>query len=83
MFFTKVKRVLRSGLTNFWRNGFVSLASLVVMFITLFMIASLIFMSAILKFSLQEIKDKVDINVYFTSQAFELGYLEAPRANNP
>lgn len=71
MYITKIKRVLRTGLTNLWRNGFVSLSSLVVMFITLFMISSLIFTSAILKFSLQEIKDKVDINVYFTSQAGE------------
>lgn len=63
--------MFRAGLTNFWRNGFVSLSSLVVMFITLFMITSLIFMGAILKFSLQEIKDKVDINVYFTSRASE------------
>lgn len=71
MFIIKIKRVFRSGVTNFWRNGFVSLSSLVVMFITLFMISSLIFMSAILKFSLQEIKNKVDINVYFTSNAAE------------
>ena len=71
MFITKVKRVFRAGLTNFWRNGFVSLSSLVVMFIALFIITSLIFMSAILNFSLQEIKDKVDINVYFTSNAGE------------
>lgn len=71
MFFTKLKRTFRSGLTNFWRNGFVSLSSLVVMFITLFMISSLIFMSAILNFSLQEIKDKVDIKVYFTTKASE------------
>lgn len=71
MYITKIKRVFRSGLTNFWRNGFVSLSSLVVMFITLFMISSLIFMSAVLKFSLEEIKDKVDINVYFVTNATE------------
>lgn len=71
MIFTKIKRIFRSGLTNFWRNGFVSLSSLVVMFITLFMISSLIFMSAILKYSLNEIKDKVDISVYFTSKTTE------------
>jgi cell division transport system permease protein len=75
MFFIKVKRVLRAGLTNFWRNGFVSLSSLVVMFITLFMISSLIFMSAVLKFSLEEIKNKVDINVYFTTKATEADIL--------
>ena len=71
MFLTKIKRVFRAGLTNFWRNGFVSLSSLVVMFIALFIIISLIFMSAIMKFSLESIKDKVDINVYFTTNAGE------------
>ena len=71
MFLTKVKRVLRAGLTNFWRNGFVSLSSLVVMFITLFMITSLIFMSAILRYSLSEITNKVDIDVYFTTNTSE------------
>ncbi len=71
MFILKIKRVFRAGVTSFWRNGFVSLSSLVVMFITLFMISSLIFMSAILQFSLNEIKDKVDINVYFTLDAKE------------
>jgi cell division transport system permease protein len=67
----KIKRVFRAGLTSFWRNGFVSLSSLVVMFIALFIISSLIFTSAILRFSLQEIKDKVDINVYMTTKASE------------
>lgn len=71
MFITKIKRVFRAGLTNFWRNGFVSLSSLVMMFIALFIITSLIFMSAIMKFSLESIKDKVDINVYFTTNASE------------
>ncbi len=71
MFLTKVKRVLRAGVTNFWRNGFVSLSSMVVMFITLFMITSLIFLSAVLKYSLEEIKNKVDIDVYFVSNASE------------
>jgi cell division transport system permease protein len=75
MFLTKIKRVFRAGVTSFWRNGFVSLSSLVVMFITLFMITSLIFTSAILKFSLQEIKNKVDISVYFTSNAPEADIL--------
>ncbi len=80
MFITKIKRVFRAGLTNFWRNGFVSLSSLVVMFIALFIITSLIFMSAVLQFSLQEIKDKVDINVYFTSNAGEADILSLKKS---
>ncbi len=71
MLLIKIKRVFIAGVTNFWRNGFVSLSSLVMMSIALFIIASLIFMSAILRFSLQEIKNKVDINVYFTTSANE------------
>lgn len=80
MFITKIKRVFRAGLTNFWRNGFVSLSSLVVMFIALFIITSLIFMSAIMKFSLQEIKNKVDINVYLTSRASETDILSLKKS---
>ena len=50
------------------------------MFITLFMIASLIFMGAILKFSLQEIKNKVDINVYFVANTQESDILSLEKS---
>ena len=80
MFITKIKRVFRAGLTNFWRNGFVSLSSMVVLFIALFIITSLIFMSAVMKFSLEEIKNKVDINVYFTATAQESDILSLKKS---
>jgi len=71
MLWTNVKRILRSGLLNFSRNTFVSLASILVMIITLSVITSLIFLSAILNRSLNEIRDKVDVNVYFLTTAPE------------
>jgi cell division transport system permease protein len=71
MFFVKLKRVIKSGFVNFWRNGYVSLASLLVMTVTLSVIATLIFTSALLQSTLQGIKDKVDINVYFIRSASE------------
>lgn len=80
MYITKIKRIFRSGLTNFWRSRFISLSAMVVMFITLFMISSLIFLSAILNFSLDTIKDKVDINVYFTNQASEADILSLKKS---
>lgn len=67
----KIKRVVRAGFFSFWRNGFVSLSSILVMVVTLFVIGSTIFSSAILKFTLQEIKNKVDINVYLVRTASE------------
>jgi len=50
------------------------------MFITLFMIASLIFMSAILKFSLQEIRNKVDVNVDFNINVGEADILSLKKS---
>ncbi len=71
MLWTSVKRIIRSGFFNFSRNAFVSLSSILVMVITLSVIASLIFLSAILTSSLDAIKSKVDINVYFVTTAQE------------
>ena len=65
------KRVIRYGFKSFTRNGVVSAAAVLVTTITLCVIASLIFLQAILNFSLTEIKDKVDVTVYFTPNASE------------
>lgn len=71
-----VKRIIRSGFVNFWRNGFVSVSSIVVMTITLFVIGSLIFLNAMLDASLSFLKEKVDINVYFDVAAPEAKILD-------
>jgi len=63
------KRVIRSGWIGFWRNGIVSVASVLVVTITLSVIAGVIFSQAILKSSLNEIKNKVDITIYFKLNA--------------
>lgn len=74
-FKTKLRRVVKAGLFNFWRSGYVSLASILVMIITLSVIASVIFMSAILDITMQELRNKVDINVYFVTSASEQNIL--------
>lgn len=71
MFLTNTKRILKSGFFNFWRNGFVSLSSVLIMVVTLFVIGSVIFLSAILDSSLQALREKVDVNVYFVTAAEE------------
>ncbi len=71
MLWTSTKRIIKSGFVNFWRNGVVSLAGILVMTITLFVIGSIIFLGAILNTSLEQIRNKVDINVYFTTAAPE------------
>lgn len=71
MFLTKVKRVIVSGYHNFTRSGFTSVASILIMTITLFVIVSLVFIQAGLNSSLNNIKDKVDVTVYFLPGADE------------
>jgi cell division transport system permease protein len=63
--FLSLRRIVRSGLLSFWRNGFVSASSVVVMTITLFVVTSLFFINALLESSLSSLQEKVDINAYF------------------
>ena len=65
------KRVARYGLIGFIRNGFVSLAAVVIMTITLFVIAGLMIAGAALDATLTQLTDKVDVNVYFSTEASE------------
>jgi cell division transport system permease protein len=72
---TKFKRVLKAGLFNFWRSGYVSLSSVLVMVITLSVICSVVFIGAILNATMNELRNKVDINVYFVISAPETDIL--------
>ena len=71
MFTTNLKRVIVSGFRSFVRSGFTSLAGVLVMTITLFVITSQIFVQAALNSALSDIKEKVDITVYFIPNVSE------------
>lgn len=71
MALTTLKRIIRGGFTNFKRGGVVSWAAVLVVTITLSVITSIILLQAVLHFSLSQIKDKVDVTIYFTTKAPE------------
>lgn len=64
-----------SGWKNFARGGAVSAATVLIMTVTLAIIGSLIFLSALLTYTLDTIKDKVDVSVYFVTTATEANIL--------
>ncbi|MDP3402865.1 MAG: permease-like cell division protein FtsX, partial [bacterium] len=68
---TTTKRVLMGGAKNFVRSGAVSFATVLIMTVTLVIVGSLIFLSAILTNTLASLQDKVDVNVYFVTNADE------------
>ena len=62
---TKLNRVIKAGLINFKRSGLISWAAVLVVTITLSVITSIVLLQAVLHFSLDQIKDKVDVTIYF------------------
>jgi cell division transport system permease protein len=80
MLWLNTKRVWKSGLQSFFRNGFVSLSSVVIMTITLFIISATVLMGGLLNYSVNQIKDKVDISVYFVTNAAEQDVLSVKKS---
>lgn len=70
-FLRNIQRIIRSGFVNFWRNKFVTVAAVFVMTIALFVLGSLLYLGAMLDSSLNQVEDRVDVNVYFTTDASE------------
>jgi cell division transport system permease protein len=71
MTITVLRRIIRSGFLNFKRSGLVSWAAILVVTITLSVITLIIFLQAVLNFSLSQIREKVDVTIYFTVGAPE------------
>lgn len=79
MFWVNIKRIFKSGFVNFFRNAFVSLSAVTVMVVTLFVFSVIVFSSALLNQTLDEIKNKVDVNVYFLPEANEVAVMEVQK----
>src|ERR1035437_3434845 len=71
MAMTTFRRIIRGGFLNFKRGGIVSWAAVLVVTITLCVVTLLILLQAVLRFELNQIKDKVDVTIYFTTSAPE------------
>jgi cell division transport system permease protein len=68
-FWTTTKRVARYGLIGFVRNGFISLAAILILTVTLLTIATLMIGGAALSSVLKDLTDKVDVTVYLAPSA--------------
>lgn len=68
---TSFLRVLKFGLNNFYRNIWLSLATTLVMVLTLFTVSSLVILSIMGQSALVSVKDRVDISVYLNPSVKE------------
>jgi len=66
---TDLKRVIKSGFINFKRGGLVSFSATLQVVNTLAVILTIILLQAVLYSSLNTVKEKVDVTIYFTVDA--------------
>jgi len=71
MTITKLRRIIKAGFVNFKRNGLISWAAILILTITLSVITVIILLQTVLYSSLNQIKDKVDVTIYFNVGAPE------------
>lgn len=69
--FTALSRVIKYGLLNFWRSGWLSAATIIIMIVTLVVFEGLIIFNELTSRALESLKDKIDISVYFNSDSPE------------
>lgn len=71
MALTTLKRVLDAGYSSFRRNAWLSLATIMVMALVLFVIGNLIFLGAFANMILAQLESRIDVSIYFQSSASE------------
>lgn len=72
---TNSRRIIKAGFVNFWRNGVVSLSAIFVMTAALFVVGVTLLASVFFDSTLTQLRNKVDVNVYFNAQADEADIL--------
>lgn len=63
--FITLKRIIKSGLVSFWRNGWLSTATVLIMTVALIVWTTLFLSNVALTSVLSVLSEKVDISVYF------------------
>ncbi|MCL5733728.1 MAG: permease-like cell division protein FtsX [Patescibacteria group bacterium] len=69
--FTVISRIIYYGFKNFQRNSWLSITTIIVMVLALFVFHSLIIFQVITQGAINSIQDKIDISAYFKSSTPE------------
>ena len=74
--FTTIFRIIKYALQNFFRNGWLTMATLAVMILALLVFEALLVFNALTNIGLNLLKDKIDVSVYFKDTAEEKDILQ-------
>jgi len=68
---TNLLRIIKTGFQNFWRNSWLSAATISIIVLTLFVITSLLLLNVVTQSIVTDLENKVDISAYFNSESPE------------
>lgn len=77
---TTLFRIIRYGFLDFWRNGWLSTATVIIMALALLMFQGLILFDVMTTSAIESIRDKIDIAVYFKPETVEDDILKIQRS---
>lgn len=69
--FTSFSRILKAGFTNFWRDKWLSVAAVAMMFLTISAIVGLLLSNVLVDSFVATLEDKIDVSVYFNLETPE------------
>lgn len=68
---TALSRIIKYGILGFWRNGWLSTATIAIMILALVVFEGLIIFNVLTETALQSLQNKIDISVYFKIDSAE------------
>ena len=71
MKFYSIKRITKFGVVSFWRNLWLSLATITIITLSLIIASSTVILNALINTSIKTAQDKIDISVYFKQDTRE------------
>jgi len=77
---TTLFRIIKYGFLGFWRNGWLSTATLSIIILALLVFEGLMVFNIFTKTALNTLQDKIDISVYFKADTPEDGILQTKRS---
>ncbi len=77
---TTLFRVIKYGVQSFWRNGWLSVATIVVLVLALFVFQGLLLSSVFVNTAVLSLQDKIDISAYFKTTSGEDEILKIERS---
>jgi len=68
---TNLFRIIKTGFQNFWRNAWLSGATISIIVLTLFVITALVLLNVVTQAVVTDLQNKVDISAYFFAESPE------------